>query len=370
MRPKTFFILLGILCLLAGGGWVLFSMDDPSHPEKKMGGFLLKELPVNEVSLIRITGPKGSATLKRDDELWSVLERWNYPADFSMISDFMRRLREIKVGREFPVSDDVMGRIGLRDPRDKNIPDEEKAIRLEFEKSKGEMVSVLYLGKNREVDASRGQTGERYLMKEHEPVVYLVDWQVSGPSEEPFAWLQRDLLKVKGADVESIVCLAADGKDLKYSLARPGKGMPFELKVPGADEKISATKINRLSDTLSNLILADVSGPYDAGRPAEGFEGSVIMEYYLFDGLIYRIYPGGACGSDRCRIRVEVGFRPEAVQTEKGEGEQAKIVEERLREAQHLNRRLGSWVYIIPGWQHAAFVTDLERLFEKEDKKR
>jgi len=367
MRSRTFFILVGILVLLAVAGWGLLNRGERERPSTQMGGYLMKNLQVNEIASIVVYGPKGKLTLKKAEGAWVVAERWGYPADFSRIADLLRKLKEVKVGRKFQSSEDVIARLSLADPQDQKASEKERGIRLELFDSKGEKRADLILGKERDADPATGQTGGRYVLRKGvSSDVYLVDWSISGPSEEPSSWLNRELLSVAADDIESIVCLAEEGKTVRYAFARPEKGKAFELKSPKSSGKINTSELDRLSDTLSNFRLSDVASRYEAGRPLEGFDESVRIEYHLYDGNIYRIYPGGQCKDAMCRFRLEVGFRGMEALSEK-EDEKAKSPEERAKDAGKLNERLSAWVYVVPGWQHAVFSTELSAFLEKEE---
>ena len=47
-----------------------------------------------------------------------------------------------------------------------------------------------------------------------------------------------------------------------------------------------------------------------------------------------------------------------------------KTPEEYALDAQKMNERLSPWIYVIPKWQHEAFITDLDQLLEKPDRKK
>lgn len=369
MRARTFFILVGILALLALAGWGLLNRGEREISSTQMGGYLMKDLQVNEIVSIVVSGPKGRLTLKRAEGAWVVPERWGYPADFSRITDLLRKLKETKVGRKFQASEDVIARLSLADPEDQKASEKERGIRLELMDSKGEKRADLILGKERDADPATGQTGGRYVLRKGvSSDVYLVDWAISGPSEEPSSWLNRELLSVAGDDVESIVCLAEDGRTVRYAFARPEKGKAFELKSPKSSVKINASELDRLSGTLANFRLSDVASRYEAGKPIEGFDESVRIEYHLYDGNVYRIYPGGQCKDAMCRFRLEAGFRGvEALSEKEKKDEKAKSPEEIAKDADKLNERLSAWVYVIPGWQHAVFSTELSAFLEKEE---
>jgi hypothetical protein len=371
MRPRTFLILLAVLVLLSGAGWWIYTADLGTAPERTMGRPLFREIPVNDIALISIRGPGGGATLRKGDSGWKVSERWDYPADFTRIADFLRKLREVKTGREFPSSPEVLSRLSLRDPSDKEAPKEHKGVRLTLEKAQGIKIESLLLGKHRETDVQTGTPAGRYVMKDGESVVYLADWQIAGPSEQPSSWLNRDLISVRPDQIKSIVCVGKGGKETRYAFLRPDKGKGFEATVPKEGGKVNRSELDRLAETISTLRLSDVAGPREEPSVAEGFDDSVWIEYSLYSGFVYRIYPGGECGGDMCRMRLEVDFKKsDDVKTE-GEGDkkaEAKGPEELQREAKELNARLGRWFYLVPSWQRAAFATKAEELFEREKK--
>lgn len=371
MRPRTFLILVVVLALLSGAGWWIYTVELGTAPEKTMGRPLFREIPVNDIALISIRGPGGAVTLRKGDAGWSVSERWDYPADFTRIADFLRKFKEVKTGREFPSSPEVLSRLSLKDPSDKDASKEQKGMRLTLETAQGIKIESLLLGKHRATDVQTGSPAGRYVMKDGESVVYLADWQIAGPSEEPSSWLNRDLISVRPNEIKSIICLGKGGKETRYAFARAEKGKGFEPTAPKDGGKVNQSELDRLAETVSTLRFSDVAGPREEPSAAEGFDDSVWIEYSLYSGFVYRIYPGGECAGEMCRMRLEVDFKaPAEVKTE-GVGDKkgdAKSQDELQREAKDANARLGRWIYLVPSWQNAAFVTKAESLFEKEKK--
>ena len=106
---------------------------------------------------------------------------------------------------------------------------------------------------------------------------------------------------------------------------------------------------------------------------AGDMEISSLLEYHLFDGTLYRVLPGKTClKEDTCYVKLEVAYhRPSGV-AEKGELDEVskKTPEEYALDAQKMNERLSPWIYVIPKWQHEAYITDLDQLLEKPDRKK
>jgi hypothetical protein len=119
----------------------------------------------------------------------------------------------------------------------------------------------------------------------------------------------------------------------------------------------------------------DPSAPPEASQK----KTSPLLEYQLFNGLTYRIYPGKACSETMpCYLRIEVDYlKPRPVKEEKLEkassGKKkpaAEISEEELAaKATGENARVSPWVFVIPEWQHNAFFTNLDQLLEKKPEK-
>jgi hypothetical protein len=110
MKPKTLAILLIVLAILAGAGTLIVRLKAPQQPEEGMGALLLEQLPANKIVSITIKGPDEAVSLVKNEDRWVVEDRFQYPADFSKIIDFVRKLKEVKSGRKFESSEDTMKR--------------------------------------------------------------------------------------------------------------------------------------------------------------------------------------------------------------------------------------------------------------------
>jgi hypothetical protein len=197
-------------------------------------------------------------------------------------------------------------------------------------------------------------------------MVCLIDEGLLWGPQGPAAWLARELVKVSPGEVKRIVCVTADGRRTVYAFERPDKEREFQaLRLP-ASQKVKPQELTTLSRALRNLWLQDVIGPGAAGVPAGEFPYR--LDYELFDGTVYRVYPGKKCSeAEGCLIRLEVDYRPPAPGKEKT-GETSAAPEGKQdpqSEARALNERLSAWVYRISSMEHQDFKTDLNQLLEK-----
>ena len=375
MKIKTLGILLVVLILLAVAGTLVVRHKAPKQTTEMMGSPLLEQLPPNKIVSITIKGAEGAVHLVKKGDKWVVKDRYLYPADFSRISDFVRKLKDVKVGRWFESSEDTIKRLGLKDPDDTVTPKEEKGIRV-YLRGEGEIpLANILLGKIRMRGAERPLPDGQYVVAGEKSKIYLIDKHFPYLDERPAAWLEKTPIKVEAKEIMKILCLNADGKEVRYTLERPEKGKDLRpLNLP-AGSKVKKSARDRLAQALSFLQIGDVMDP-SATPESIGMEISSRMEYYLFNGMIYRLYPGTARSeSDQCLLKIEVDYqRPPGEKDERakdGSKQEDAGTEKRPKEydleARQLNERLGPWLYVISKWQHDVFVTDLAQLLEKSD---
>ena len=377
MKTKTLIILLIILGLVAGAGALVMHLKSQGGSGSPLDKLILENLPVNDILSINIKGPENLVLLTRKSDRWVVENRFQYPADFTKIADFVRKLKRAKIGRQFESTQDTLKRLSLKNPDDKEVGESEKGTQIQLKGESGKLLASLLLGKPRKSGTERSFPDGHYVRLDNDPTIYLIDTHFAHLQKEPSDWLDKTLLKVEAKEVKKISCLSADGKTTHYLFQRAEKETYLEPTALPPNKKVDKSVLNRLARSLSSLSMDDVLDPSDDSVFRE-LKQSDTLEYHLFNGMIYRVYPGKACADDDpCYLKVEVGYQKPAEEekpaaddkTSKGkEARPEKSPEEVKLEAKQLNERLSPWVYVISKWQHNAFVTDLEKLLEKPDK--
>ncbi len=391
MKSKTFIVLL-VVCAVLGGitYWQFNKGDEGSAGPVAMGKELLADLSVNEITAVRISGPENNVVLKKA-EVWEVENRFGYPADFSQITDLVKKLRSVSVGRSFTGNDDARARLSLYPPGEAGVDADATGTRILLENADGEALADVLVGDPR--DSSTG-TGGHYMMLLPDTTVYLVDKSFRRLATEPREWLVTELVDAASADVREVQYRTADGEPL-YTLTRPGKGKDpaFQERPEGfADREIKKSEINTLFGALSGFQIENVADPAD--KPADENFGHV-FDYRLFDGTSYTVTLGGAVpdAEDQYHVKVRAGYTappeeeataaesddasaetdsgdPEALK--KAEEEKKKAAEERRRQqaelrkkALELDERIRSWTYVVPEWRYNKFKTDVATFFEE-----
>ncbi len=370
MKAKTLFILLGVLVLLgAAGAWIIH-LNAPKGPDEKFGAPFLGRLSPNQIKAVTLEGPQGSVSLARKEGRWVVEDRYDYPADFSKIVELVRKLREAKIGRVFEASEETLKRLSLRDPSEPGA-EGHRAIRIALKDAEGRPAATILLGKIRSGEGETSFPDSQYVRLGEEPKAYLIDQYFSSLKAEPGAWLDKALVKAPSKDIQKIRCLEKGGDKVCYTLRRPAPAKPFEAEALPEGKALDRPKVNRLAGALASLQVEDVLRPSDAPTPC-GPAHSPRIEYRLFDGTVYRVYPGRAREKQGpYYLRLEVTYpSPPPVEDQAQEGGKAEkdTSEDKVREVKELNERLSPWVFVIPQWKYEALATDLDQLLEKQKK--
>jgi len=376
MNKKTLFILLVVLAVLAGVGRSILVENSSKPPGSDvMGTLLFETLPANEITKIVIERPDDSVTLVKGEGSWVVENRFGYPADFSKITDLIRQLKQTKVGRKFAGTEPVQKRLSLLPPDHKESAETEKGTRIVM-KDKNEAVVVdILLGTTRKKE-EKGVPNSQFVMLGGGTEIYLVDQIFSSYGTAAPSWLKKSPVKVAEKDIQKITCSGPDGT-LRYTFERPEKGKDFVLVAPHTKRAVKSSDLNRLAGSLTGLQIEDVADP---STPPESLSNGISprLEFTLFDGITYHVYPGITCSPGiPCYLRLQVDYQKPTANAPTVKDEKESKAEESstekseaalIKTAKEMNSRLAPWFFVVPQWQHQAFFTSLNEMLEDEKK--
>jgi len=231
-----------------------------------------------------------------------------------------------------------------------------------------------------------------------ENIVYLVDQTFRFVGKQPQDWIKTNLLDISPDDVETVTCIDSGNQSAIYTVKRPERGAQPELQTPVDDKPIKSRTVELLFDALSSLSIQDVAGPLgEVSEETTGFKTLPYLDFQLFDGTLYRVYPGKKSQAEQAGyyLKIEVSHvKPEngpeestvenseetvvagkdPTDNKAGQNKDSEKIsqveinpEEPAIAAYNLNRKLSQWVYIISDWEHQSMVTDPEAFFEKAD---
>src|SRR5215469_5920049 len=154
MNRKQLIILLALVILLGGTLW-FFQRPGASGfapTSSGMGSKLLGDFDVNKVAHIDLKQGTNEVNLVKKDDLWRVRERYDYPAAYSQISDFLLKVRDLKVVQTEDVGASQLPRLALVPGKGTNA-----ALVVDFKYQSDKSMKTLLLGKQLMKKSKGGQ---------------------------------------------------------------------------------------------------------------------------------------------------------------------------------------------------------------------
>jgi len=396
MKPKTMLFLVIILGILIGISLIINKTQTPSVSKKsRLGGELLENLPVNDISSVIIQSEEGSVQLGKVDDKWVVKSRYNYPVDFKKLIDFVKKWKEAKIGRAFKASEASLARMKLLSPDKTEAKEDERGVMVSLKKDDDSVIANIITGKVREND--QRASGGQYVRIDDSDTVYLTDKNFKYLTKDSKGWLDKDLLDIKEEDVQKVVFTSWEGKKI-YTIQREKKGEDAKLINAPEGRKPKKSEVSSVMRALSSLRIEDVENPSDAQTDKSKVDK---MTFYLFNGKVYTLYPEKKFknNEDVHCLRLEVAFQkppeppeqkdekpaettgdvtpvPEAEEKSETDAENnddadkkdEKTAEELAYEAESDHKKLSGWTYILAKWKYENFITNIEDLLEEEKK--
>lgn len=363
MKFKTFALLLIIFCILLAAV-LLTSHRKKTGEQAGMGAKLFTGLAAGDIAAIAITSPEAAAGLKQTPNGWVVETRFNYPADFSKVAELVQKLSSAKVGRTFPSSPEIQARLSLYPPDQPETPPDRKGTRIVLTDKAAKVLADLIIGKPREGDSGEA-SNTWYVVRPPERRVSLIDQNFRFLDKKPAGWLNRKPIDLNPKQIQKVVCFDTRKNRPIYTLERPAENRDPILSDLPAGKKTAKSKIDQVFEALTAFSIEDVA---DHGRkdPDNRFSGAPRVDYRLYDGTIYHVFPGAALKDDpeKHYFRATVGYQPPPEKADQKENQTRPA-----QDAQKLNQKIAPWTYVISKWVYDSFITDPQKLMEEPEKK-
>lgn len=362
MNRKQLILLLMVLAVIGGAGLVLLNQHKQSWSvhEAKMGDKVLPKFQPNDVAAIHI---KGTADLNvvRENDVWRVKERSDYPANFGQISDLLIKLRDLKVVEAETVGSSDLARVNLDEPG-KGV---DSGTLVEFKDGQGKVLTSLLLGKKHlrqqsESSPARlvggGDPDGRYILLPSDPQdVLLISDALNILQPNPRPWLNKDFFKV--SKMKSI-SLASTNAASSWKISRETESSPWILIDGKPGEVLDTSKISPIANALNLPMFVDVAPANALG--SSGLDKPMMVTIETFNHFAYVLKIGAkAAEEDTYRMTVTVTAD---IPTERvaGKDEQPDEKKKLDKEFQDKNRKLqdklkqeqalAPWAYTINSW--------------------
>ncbi len=386
MNKKQLFLIFGVAIVLVGSVFMARTNRKATWQGQTAAETLLPSFPVNDVTGLEITGKSGSVKLVRKDDGWRVAERFDYPASFSTLKEFIVKIGELKAAQSVKVGASQYGRLNLEEPG----KGESSGTKVVFYGKDGKALQTLVFGKEHSKKTEEGAQPNpmmgmmgggggswpdgRYLLLPESNRVVLVSDSFSAVDPDPTRWLEKEFFKV--TDLKDARLLAADQE--LWSVSRDSKTAELALAGPLPEGKeVDTGKLGSIKSAFGWASFTDVADP--ALKPEDtGMDAPKVYIARDFDGFAYTVRIGKETSDGKVHVQAEVAFagpseRP-ADAAEKPEDkpkkdeEFAKKLQENKDKAEQMNRRLKGWTYVVSKYTVESVTKTREELLKDKAK--
>lgn len=378
MKSKQLLSLVVVAIVLVCLAWWSSQRGKPAAGTVKMGDKVLVGLAdrINDVGSIRIQAPSGTAVVTRVDGLWRVPGKYGYRADFTKISDALRKLADLKITQVMRLTPVQLEDLHLQAPGTAKSGETQATV-VELKAAGGSTLASLRMGKDHNRPSPAGTPPEmgggypdgKYVALDDNRV-YLVGDRLDELAATDRDWLDQDFLNVPAADLSTVD--VSGGTNGAIHLARPAGGGEVTLPSIPAGKEVDSAKLSRLTGALGYLRFEDIADPA-LPATATGLDRPVLFKAVTTKGTVYTLKIGGTPTNDvRRYVGVAVAFEappaPAVSATDTNAAALAKTRAEENRktedEARALNEKLSPWTFLLGDYQSGAFLVPAAELLK------
>jgi Domain of unknown function (DUF4340) len=383
MNRKQLLLLLVLVVVLGGAGLLLRRQNQTSwqNANKNIGQKLLGDFPVNDVARITIKQGTNELNLVKKDALWRVRERGDYPANFSQISEFLIKAKDLKVTQSEQVGPSQLPRFAL-------VPGEgtNAALTVDFKAEGDKSIKSLLLGKKHMRKSERpsqfGEMGDegwpdgRYVkVGADSRQVALISDALANIEPKPDQWLNKDFFKVEKIRELGVTFPVATNC---WKLSRETETGEWKLADPTPAEKLDSSKVSGVTGSLNSPSFADVvPNPKLDGF---GLDKPTVVNISTFDNFNYTLKVGQKT-NDNYPLMVSVSAQLPKERTpgkDEKPDDKTKLDKEfkdnqkKLQEKLDQEKAFEPWLYLVSSWSMDSLLKERSQLLveKKEEPKK
>jgi hypothetical protein len=330
MQARGFYALLGVTAVVVVAAVALSLGHGPARSEADAGAIVLPSVYARsgEVGTVVVKRDKGTLTLQRGQNGWTVAERDNYPADSAKVRQALVGLAELKLVEAKTRKPELYKKLEVED-----VKDGAKSAHVEVKDTAGQKMAELIVGKRRPDRLGAGADGI-YIRRPGEAQSWLAQGSLDLTGEAK-DWLDKKVVSIPPAKVKSVTISHPDGS--KLVIARESPDAKFAVADGPADAKWKGeTTIAEPAGALENVELSDVATAEQQKVP----EDANVAELVTFDGLTVKAATWTK--DETTWLRLDAS----------GQG------------ADEITAKTGKWVYAIPAWKANPLKTKVGDLIE------
>lgn len=337
-------LLIGLAVATAAALALVLWLAGGQQPETaRNDDLLLPEMRarVNDIEAITITGAgeQTVATLIRARQRWRVAEEHEYEADFERVLNLLKNLAEARVVEAKTTRPEWYARLGVEDVSDNQAG----GLRVTFP---GTELPAVIIGNE------AAGPGGRYVRLAGDEQSWLIDQALDLP-DTALDWLQRSVMDIPRADIESVLIRHPDGEVVQLNSAGAGTGNDqfVLLDVPEEREAQPAWQLAQVADGLANVRM-------DGVRPVADIpEDAVRTLYVTRDGLEFVVSLFSDDDGDWAHFQVTADTPP------LGEDEHLTSEDSNtVIDAVAVDGRLSPWQFKLPASKFESMTRRMEDL--------
>ena len=375
MNRNQFALLLFLLVVLGLAGLMVYNKqnDVGKTADPAIGRKLLGDLPVNDVAHISLKQGTNELNLAKKDNLWRVRERNDYPANYSEISDFLLKAKDLKIIQSEKVGPSQLMRlelvpgsatnsalvVDLKDQNDKEI----RSVLLgkkHLQKSKGGASPFGDMG------GDQGWPDGRYVkVGSASDTVALISDALSNIEPKPEQWLNKDFFKV-----EKIRSVSVEGPAVtnSWKLSRDSETGEWKLADAKPTEQLDTSKTSSVGTALNSPSFTDVIT--GASHDQLGLVKPTVVTLETFDDFSYT-FKVGTKTNDSYPLALSVAAKLPAERTpgkDEKPDDKTKLDKEFKDKQKKLEDKLSQektyekWTYLVSSWTLDPLLKDRAQL--------
>ena len=368
MKKHHLLLLLAVAIIVGLAGAFLEISQSARWNDAKTNRTIFQNLPINDITKIRIQSAPANVTLEKKGDQWGVAERDGYPADFNKIRDLIKTLWELKAGQEMQVGPSQLGRLKLIPPGQGT----ETGIAIDLKGEQEKEIASLIIGKSVDrnntttASAAAGRFVYNPTVKER---VYLVSESFYGIDPVSVgSWLDKTF--ITPGELEEID-QAPWSNNPGWRIVRKDPKADWQLEGLQAGENLEkafSQSFSTFAPTFTDVRPVSVS-PDESGL-ADPFK----INLKTFDGFTYHFLLGKQ-GPDKTRyLQLSVSADQPSNRTP-GPNENAEEKKKKdeefdknaasFKERLDREKRFEKWVYLVPDWNVEPMMKRRDEILSK-----
>lgn len=375
MKARQLAIVLVALIVLGGIALVLRSRNATSWREAAtVAQGKVLNFQLNDAAHLTIKNGTEELNLVKKNEVWTVAERFDYPADFNQVADVIQKLWELRPAQDVKVGPSQLGRLDLVEPGKES--NGSSSMLIDVKGSDDKRIAALLLGKKQLRESDQSAVGMaaagRYAMPlDGSNHVFLVSETFDQVQTKPERWLSKDFIKVQEAKAITVAGLTPN---MNWKLARDTTSTAWRLVDAQPGEELDAAKVMAAATLLASASFADVLSPKTP--PADtGLDKPATVRIETFDGFVYDLRIGKVMGENypvAVGVNAQIAEQRVPAQDEKPEDKanldkQFQDKRSQLMEKLSKEKKVENWIYLMAKSTVDQLLKDRSALFVEKN---